>query len=223
MDILSAQIALFPSELLRRPDAIYPTINNQMGGLFDAIPTIIPVPENAPPEIPIVQMSSIDGKYKANIARNRIDFFCLALNTIDTFEGVTMRRTTINLRQFAESILKTTQVNRAGCVFAAFKEEEFAVQAIAKKYFIGEDIKRSSELSFSRNSPFVNRGVTLNRLLKISSGRLKKGPLDVDGIIIEQDINTVQTEKALVDKSTIFYMIDQMTSNMGDKELEKLL
>jgi len=50
-------------------------INENLQYLLDADPMIVPIPEDAPSEIPRIRMSSKDNKYVLNIAKSRVDFF----------------------------------------------------------------------------------------------------------------------------------------------------
>ena len=223
MEIFSVQIALFPKDLIRRPDQYYNDINLKMNGIFDAIPIVMSVPENAPPEFPIVQMFSSDGVYKANIARGRIDLFYLPQNSATNTNSATAIKATSIFKQFYESILSFTKIYRVGCVFSSFKEDNRAIETLAERYFIGNDFRKSSELSFYRNTPVLLKGVKMNRILKISTGKVNKGLAESEGIIIEQDINTLQSETEVISKDVVQEIIEYMASNMEEKELEKLL
>lgn len=223
MELVSIQIALFLKETLRRPDLYYNEINKEMGGIFDAIPTIIPLPDNAPLEIPVVQMFSIDGKYKLNIARGRIDFFCLSQTLTNSFKAITMQEVHGLVERFYKSILRSKQLYRVGYVFTAFHEDNDAVRTIARKYFSGEEFYRCSELSLYRNLPITIEKKKINCLLKVSSGNVTKGQTDYPGIIIEQDINTPLTETEKIDESVIVEVIKLATRYMDEHELERLL
>ena len=50
------------------------TINDKLSGFFDGDPIILPIPEDAPPEFPRIQMNSKDGRYSLVVAKGRLDF-----------------------------------------------------------------------------------------------------------------------------------------------------
>lgn len=60
MRLLSLQVALFVDGVIDRPDRLMPQINSEFNNLFNDMPNIIKLPMEAPAEIPIVQMSSLD-------------------------------------------------------------------------------------------------------------------------------------------------------------------
>ena len=78
MRLLSLQVALFVDGVIERPDLLMPQINVEFNNMFNDMPNVIKLPPEAPAEIPIVQMFSVDQKYRLNISRNRIDFFYTA-------------------------------------------------------------------------------------------------------------------------------------------------
>jgi tryptophanyl-tRNA synthetase len=49
-------------------------INDNLSNLLDDDPVMLPLPEDAPADIPIIQMSSKNKRYILSIAANRIDF-----------------------------------------------------------------------------------------------------------------------------------------------------
>lgn len=49
-------------------------LNNNLSGLFDGEPVILPLPDEAPPEISRIQITSKDGRNNLSIAKSRLDF-----------------------------------------------------------------------------------------------------------------------------------------------------
>ena len=74
LKLLQLQLALFFHDIENRPDRFISKISEVSGNIFDQMPTIIPVPVTAPPEIPVVILKSGDGTYTCNISKVRIDF-----------------------------------------------------------------------------------------------------------------------------------------------------
>ena len=72
--LIKLQIALFFFEIETRPDRLISVVNDNLGNLFDAMPSIFPIPQEAPPEIPIVTLSDSNQRFSCSIARSRIDF-----------------------------------------------------------------------------------------------------------------------------------------------------
>ena len=71
--IISLQFALFFRDIIERPDVEFSDLNENMMNIFDAMPSIIPIPRELPPEVPIVTQRSELNEYICNISRSRID------------------------------------------------------------------------------------------------------------------------------------------------------
>lgn len=50
-------------------------LNKSIPVLFEKDPTFLPIPDDAPPEIPRIVLSNKTGEFQCNISVNRIDFF----------------------------------------------------------------------------------------------------------------------------------------------------
>ena len=50
-------------------------LNDVLSGVLDGDPAIIPLPDDAPPEIPRIILKSKDEQYNLKTANSRIDFF----------------------------------------------------------------------------------------------------------------------------------------------------
>ena len=69
------QLVIFsPGFIITEKLKIANAINSILKDLFNADPVIMPVPADAISEIPRMTLSSKDGKYILNIAKNRVDF-----------------------------------------------------------------------------------------------------------------------------------------------------
>ena len=56
--IISLQFAYFLRDIVSRPDLEFSTLNSEMLNIFDAMPQMIPVPRELPPEVPVMVLSS---------------------------------------------------------------------------------------------------------------------------------------------------------------------
>lgn len=69
------QLALFsPGIIILDKLKVASAINDNLLGLFDGDSIILPIPEDAPPEFPRIQMNSKDGRYSLVLAKGRLDF-----------------------------------------------------------------------------------------------------------------------------------------------------
>ena len=56
MKLVNIQIALFFANKIERPDLFANRVNSRLNNLFDAMPQILNLPDDAPDEIPLVQI-----------------------------------------------------------------------------------------------------------------------------------------------------------------------
>jgi len=50
-------------------------LNQETDNLFDGDPIILPIPNDAPPEVPRIILKSQDDSYTLNLCQNRVDLF----------------------------------------------------------------------------------------------------------------------------------------------------
>lgn len=70
------QTALFTPDLtITNSLKIANTVGNILGNFFDGEPSLLPIPQGAPADIPRIMLSSADGRWKLNISLLRTDLF----------------------------------------------------------------------------------------------------------------------------------------------------
>ncbi|HDT1603538.1 TPA: hypothetical protein QHT00_002644, partial [Enterobacter sichuanensis] len=111
---ISTQLAIFLDSNIIRPDTLYNRLNEDLGEIIDAMPQTIPLPAEAPADIPRVIGTSSFGTYVLNVSLNRVDIV-KNYNPANDMESEVNEflRTSKNL---IISILQTYKVNRLGLV-----------------------------------------------------------------------------------------------------------
>ena len=71
MKIENLQIALFFKNPILRPDIEFKSFIEKFNTLFDLMPTQIPIPNNAPLDIPLMILNSSNNLYSCNISKSR--------------------------------------------------------------------------------------------------------------------------------------------------------
>ncbi|MBW2106361.1 MAG: hypothetical protein JRI26_10150 [Deltaproteobacteria bacterium] len=75
-NIEQIQLVLFsPGIVITNKPKLVSDINDALQGLFDGDPAILPIPEDAPAEIPRIILKSRDERYIFQIATKRVNFF----------------------------------------------------------------------------------------------------------------------------------------------------
>lgn len=188
--VIQLQFALFFENKVKRPDKFIYNIDEAFEGVFDKMPTIVPIPEDAPPEIPRVTMQSSDGAYVCNISINRIDFVMNGTNSGDSI-SVTLEKFLKKVRIFAQVVFDSIRITRFGFVGRYFIGQKNPVNRIQSKYF-KNDIGEVSEIGIRFNKRFKMNDITCNDNIEISQGSVIElnGPQE-DGIMINRDMNNV--------------------------------
>lgn len=75
MKLVNLQIALFFKNRLERPDLFANRINSRLNNKFDDMPQIINLPDEAPADIPVLQMHSSMDDSRFNVSKQRCDLF----------------------------------------------------------------------------------------------------------------------------------------------------
>lgn len=205
--LLQLQFALFFKSIENRPDKLISKVDAAMGDLFDQMPNMMPLPQEAPPEIPRVTMQSSDGIYICNISKNRIDFIghyitsgsSVATNLEDFIEKI---------YSFSEAIFKDRSIIRFGFIEQYFLEHSNAVDKIKSKY-LKLELGNLEELSFRYNQVFVSDRLEMNDIVEISKGSIFiSGVTQKEGIIIQRDFNnkpleviTIEDMKSVIDSN----------------------
>lgn len=185
--ILSLQLALFFKDMIMRPDMDFSNINSEMKNIFDAIPQIIPVPQELPAEVPIIVQSSSNKEYNCNIARTRIDFILNRTNDDKTNEEL-LSNFDKHSQRLSNYVFSITSIIRFGIVARYFFYDENAVKTMQNKFFTPK-VHDSEELSLRFNKPTYTSGLKINDILEINSMKLLLNNKPEKGILIQRDIN----------------------------------
>lgn len=228
MRLLSLQVALFVDGVIDRPDRLMPQINSEFNNLFNDMPNIIKLPMEAPAEIPIVQMSSLDQKYRLNISRNRLDFFYTAPVPVVDSTPLYLQVLSPLIAQFYQYIIGNQKlpISRVGFITTMFFPEENNVARIAKRYFSDRSFEKNCELSFRTNVQSKIKAYTINNILNIEANTLYQRNGDqetsTDGIIITTDINNVPNEKSL-SISMVKSIVTYAEKRLNDDTLREMI
>lgn len=102
-------------------------------------PTILPIPGDAPPDIPRIMLKSEDREYECNVSSRRIDFFVKNLGNLaigDFWEQEVLPKIQL-LSNFV--VNRTLQVSRVGFIANTEAETAVNVSDYLRENFIRED------------------------------------------------------------------------------------
>jgi hypothetical protein len=163
-------------------------MHEKLGEIFNGQPTQLPIPNDAPPEIPRFMLSSMDGKFTCNISLSRVDIFC----NIPNLELDLLFEEQKNNIQVVFNFLSSKKiiVNRIGFIAVIEKiltQEEGDSLTYLKKNFVRDSrFKDPKELMFRYNKADNSENFEMNKLIVINSNINKKSIIN-----LQTDINTL--------------------------------
>jgi len=182
-------------------------INDNLSGLFDGDPVILPIPEDAPSEFPRIQLKSKDEGYSLSIAKGRLDFIFRYLKheektsfpVPDLFE-----KFIVVFRYFKENI--HTQFTRCAIVTKWLIElrDSPGAEYLLLKYIRSEvPISKPYELELHYLVKDSIAGFEVNKWTRIKSARKISEPKQNKFIVFHIDINTLTEKMYEFDKDSL--------------------
>lgn len=223
--IVNTQLAFFFESAIQRPDEFITSFNESMGKIFDEVPIILPVPDQAQLlGVPLVQMRSKNGIYSCNIARNRVDFFIAGegKQKFADIENNLLEKTDLYYSFFASR----AKIKRLGFVVRFFIQEENPDLAIAN--LINDDFKKNHD---GETHQSYIRFITRTKIRGLKSNNyttVEQTTANIDGVgtgvlgvLITRDFNTVPEDvsQEKIDSSLIKEFINEGKSKFN---LEKI-
>lgn len=220
--ILDVHLVLFFNQSLQRPDEFSMMLNTKLDRLFDMLPTMIPLPDDAPKEIPVVLLKSKGGEYSCNISRNKVDFIFSPKKNYEDFSEIKyfFNEKAMNLLRAIDEY-NEININRVGFVINYFILNEKPTSKIAEVY-IKKDIGETNELSVRFNKKTKENNLFINNVISISNLEVNFGGKKQKGILIQRDVNNqVSNNKLTFDFLKNF--VKQRYTDFSKKELDKVV
>lgn len=193
-------------------------INDNLSGLFDGDPIILPLPEDAPSEIPGIQMCSKDGRYNLSIARSRLDFaFKYKEEEENLFPIPGLFERFLSIFQYFRDNTHT-QITRCAIVNNWIVElENPAADFLLSKYIrSGTPIIRPYELELHYLTKESIAGFESNKWTRIKSARKINEPEQNRFIAFHMDINTLVEIPYEFNRESLRLFLDQSSKIMNE-------
>lgn len=220
--ILDVHLVLFFSEILSRPDELNSILSFKLGKIFDTIPTILPIPEEAPKELPVVLLRSKDNLYSCNISRSSVDFAITPQKAIEDFLEIaeSYDENIISLLGAINEYGKIS-INRIGFVINYFISNENPTSKISDIY-IKKQIGNVDEISIRFNKKRRDGNLFINNVTYISNKELLTNGKKNRGILVQRDVNN-QVSKNKLTFDFLKEFIKQRYNEFSKEELEKVV
>lgn len=219
--IITLQFALFLRDIVARPDIEFGSLNEDMLNIFDAMPQMIPVPRELPPEVPVVILTSEEKEYTCNISRSRIDFVLQRTNDEKSNSDL-LKDFNAKVAGFVKSVLSKQEVIRFGLVSRYFHQDNTALQTLRKKFFTSA-VDGAEELSLRFNRVTESYGYKINDIHEISAAEAITNGKSEKGILIQRDINNIPLPGKHFDYDTLLNLSKKYASKIAENEIEALI
>jgi hypothetical protein len=227
--IISAQLVIYSTGIvISNKLKVANAINDNLSCLFDSDPIILPLPEDAPPEFPRIQMFSKDKRYSLSITSNRIDFiFQYKEEDEKSFPipGFLEKFLTI-FQYFSENL--HTQFTRSAIVTNWIIELEniSAAEVLLDKYIQDKTpIVKPYELELHYLTKGFAAEFEINKWVRIKSARKMGEPEKNNLIVFLIDINTIAEKNYEFDKNSLQRFLEQsnrITEETIEEHLKKI-
>ena len=185
MKIENLQIALFFKSPILRPDIEFKSFIEKFNTLFDLMPTQIPIPNNAPLDIPLMILNSSNNLYSCNISKSRIDFITSDIEELKKLK---------NTLSYIDEIANLQQIINFGFVTSFFEEENQASQIIKNNFLCKEYASIPLKEVFVKfNKPITLNEEIFNYHFSVSEAQQQNliSQETRNGILMQKDINNI--------------------------------
>lgn len=221
--VINLQLALFFSNLLRRPDKLINDINEATGNLFDGVPHILDLPPDVPNEFPAVTLKSEDNMYICTISRGRLDFLYNLQPKSDKDWADISKNFSYKSQLLLKYFEKEHNFIRFGLVGNFFIEDKNPIWQLNRKYMKNEH-SDLQELLIRYNKIKNIFGLSLNNIthIEIANQQIIQDQGE-SGIIIQRDINNIPSENNLIIEDIIKIIDSTLKEDYSIDEIKKLV
>lgn len=219
--IVSLQFALFFKEVIDRPDLEFADINTNLMNIFDAVPSVMPIPRELPPDVPMVTQRSESNEYICNISRARID---LHFNRVSGNKSNVELLSDFNAKVngLLSYVLKKRGVVRFGMICRYFHESDSPVEIIKRKY-LKDVVDEVEELSLRYNKKSTLLSWEINDVVEIVAAKATVDGTEKNGIFIQRDINNTPQVNKTINEESLKKISKTYSERITEKSIEELL
>jgi hypothetical protein len=187
------QTGLFtPGVNVSKPLDVAQGLISSTGALFDGQPIILPIPPDAPPELPRIIVRNSSGTYTCNVSKNRIDFIftdkAMAPSLKDKSEE--FLNYLLSLVDFLKSTLRTI-INRIGTIASlVLPLNESSNKFISEKFLREHLFDSTYEIQLGVLKKIQLTGYKANCWFRLNTLRNTKDISDDRAMLITFDVNT---------------------------------
>jgi len=224
--ISSMQAAIFCSELLisNKEEFIYHVVQ-ETNDFLKGEPTIFPIPDDAPAEIPRIILKSKTYPYSCNFCKNRFDFFYKEQGKPNkTFEEVfpDFRNILDRLATYIKISLNIKIIRLGFIPNFVIELKESGNEYLLREYLHPNLFLNPYEIQINVLHKFELESFKVNRWIKLKPLRMRNNIKDDRRILVEIDINTLSEEMHDFSPDQIKQFITLAYDHTRDKVISSL-
>lgn len=224
--ISSVQAAIFCSELLisNKEEFIYHVVQ-ETNGFLKGEPTILPIPDDAPGEIPRIILKSKTHPYSCNFCKNRFDFFYKERGKPNkTLEEVfpNFRNVLNRLTTYVKTSLNIKVKHLGFIPNFVIELKESGNKYLLREYLHPNIFPNPYEIQINVLHKIELESFKVNQWIKLRPLRARNNINDDHRILVEIDINTLGKEIYDFSPDQIKQFIDFAYEHMRDKVIYSL-
>jgi len=180
---------------------------------FDGPETILPIPPDAPTEIPRIILKSNNGVFSCNVSANRIDLFFKETGQSNLSSDEVVKRTKKYLEKINEDIRDNfnARTHRIATVFNIITELSVSSKDFLKRRYLNKHVVKDV---FEAQLNFLSRkkigDFKINKWFRINTLRKKTDPKDDKAIQVIFDINTLPEIDYDISSQSINQFVDMV-------------
>ena len=185
------QFGIFFNKPINRPDLISSSVLQEFQSEFDAPPINLPLPPNAPVDIPISQLRSKNGAWNLNISKIRAEII-FNPKDIDDFkdEDNVENIKKVILLCANEAKKQSIDINRVVNFAVYILYQDQPIKFLREKLQIKE-FDNTIELNIRFNQKEKENGFEINNVTIIENGTIEKNSEIENALILTKDVNNV--------------------------------
>lgn len=191
--VLGMEAALFGRVVLGKKVQLAADLSNQLADLLDDEPVILPVPDDAPPDIPRIILKSKNGRYSVNIKLNNVSFKYTEKGKPANELQAIREEFLQNFSDFTEILIKLGVIetaSRLGSVteFLVFTQDP--IDVIKRNFLRPEELEELSQIDLGLLTKTTWDDVQINRWHRFTTRTGETAQGSEPYIIFAIDINT---------------------------------
>ncbi len=222
--INSMHSVLFTSLDLQNKLELASVMHNETKMVFNGEPIILPVPDDAPSEIPRIILTSKDNEHKCHVSKERVEFIYSNEANPDREVSELREQFIVTLGDIAKVVKSSwkAEVYRLGFVINSVSHHEAPVEIIKTKFIREGVLNHPRRLEVYVLDRMTWDTLKINRGYRVSSIVKREGKEERELLSVNFDINTIPEEKYSFDTESIVAFCDKAILHIGES-LKSLL